>query len=308
MALPANPTSGTGTYGDFFTQVLTQLGLPATQSNLIALSAVAHLEGLNKRFNPLNSVVKSGNSTTFNSAGVQDYKTWNNGVAGTVALLQGSRWASVRNALADGDSTTSVLAAFTSTYATWGSHVTFSPSSGSGVVNQTLGQTGGSAPDNAAPYAPGSLKPPLTNAQRLGIYNYLNSRGLGQATLNTIKGFGFTLNADGSYPTVETNIAGKAQVIAVDTLLISDYDLTASAAPGTAGFSGGQGQTSSVVNTPDWVGELGTLLSDVLNVGFWKRAGIVVIALLLLIVAIYLLVRKHTPSPEQLAKVAEVSA
>lgn len=306
MPLPSNPTSGTGTYGDFFTQVLNQLGLPATQANLIALSAVAHLEGLNKRFNPLNSVVQSGNSTTFNDAGVQDYKTWNNGVAGTVALLSGSRWTSVRNALAEGNSTTNVLSAFTATYATWNSHVTFSASSGAGVVNQVLGQTGGAGADNTAPYPSGTLKAPLTNAQRLAVYQYLNAHGLGAATLNTLKSLGFTLNTDGSYPTVETNIAGKSAVAAADSLLISDYNLIVSSAPGTAGFSGGQGQTNTVINTPGWADELGSLLGDLVDAGLWKRIGIGALALVLVIIAVYLLVRKDLPSPSQVAEVAAI--
>lgn len=297
MALPANPTSGTGTYGDFFTQVLTQLGLPATQSNLIALSAVAHLEGLNKRFNPLNSVVRSGNSTTFNSAGVQDYKSWDNGVTGTVALLSGSRWASVRNALADGDSTSSVLAAFTSTYATWGSHVSFNPSSGAGVVNQVLGSTGGAAPLTVDPNPPIPLASinatNLTNAQRSTIYAYIAARH-GQTVADVIA----LLNEQGK---------GTSTPAQFNQVIIDDYE----SAINGGGSGAISGSTSTVLNTPslpDWAGELGTLLSDVLNVGFWKRAGIIVIALLLLIIGIYLLVRKHTPSPDQLAKVAEVSA
>jgi hypothetical protein len=163
------------TYSQFFSDVLTQMGLPDTQSNLIALGAVAHLEGLNDRFNPLNSVVQSGNSTQFNSVGVQDYKSYANGVAGTVALLQGSHWDGVVNALREGNSTGNVLAAFTSAY-TWDPGVQFSASSGGSVLNQSIGNgpSGTLGTDGSpAPVAPSVTASSITSGEISAIQSFL---------------------------------------------------------------------------------------------------------------------------------------
>lgn len=118
--------SGPGyTHKDFFDAVLQGIGAPVTYQNELALASVATLEGLNTRFNPLNSVVPSGNSTAFNSVGVQDYKSFNNGVAGTVALLNGSRWERVRNALQNDLGMDLILSEFTTVYQSWDPNVQF---------------------------------------------------------------------------------------------------------------------------------------------------------------------------------------
>lgn len=117
-----NPSMG-NTYADFFSDVLRELGIAPTTGALSALQAVAHLEGYNDRYNPLNSVVQSGDSTSFNSVGVQDYKNFDNGVAGTVSLLQGQHWDNVRSALKTGNEQT-VLGAFQQAY-TWDPGVQF---------------------------------------------------------------------------------------------------------------------------------------------------------------------------------------
>lgn len=112
------------THKDFFDAVLQGIGAPVTRSNELALASVAQLEGLNRRFNPLNSVVAYGGSTPFNTAGVQDYKTFNNGVNGTIQLLNGRYWDNVRTALQRDEGVTAVLAAFRAAY-TWAPGVNF---------------------------------------------------------------------------------------------------------------------------------------------------------------------------------------
>lgn len=108
----------------FFDQVLAGIGAPVTTGNELALAAVAVREGLNNRFNPLNSVIQSGNSTAFNSVGVQDYHSFANGVAGTVALLNGDHWTGVRTALQQNRGFSAVIASFQAAY-TWAPGITF---------------------------------------------------------------------------------------------------------------------------------------------------------------------------------------
>jgi len=110
---------------------------------------VAIIEGLNDRYNPLNSVVPSGNSTVFNSVGVQDYKSFDNGVDGTVKLLEGSPWTHVLAALRSGKDRNAVLNAFRTEYASWGSHPAFyapSVEQMNYVLNKSIGPDGPSTP------------------------------------------------------------------------------------------------------------------------------------------------------------------
>ncbi|WP_375504461.1 C40 family peptidase [uncultured Jatrophihabitans sp.] len=133
----------------FFTDVLTKLKLPTSPGNLNALYAVAQLEGQNDRYNPLNSVITEPGSSSFNSVGVQRYASFDSGVDGTVALLQGTHWNGVRAALAadprNGGGTTAVLAAFQAAY-TWDPHVHFPTTNLATVAARNVGPTGGSAP------------------------------------------------------------------------------------------------------------------------------------------------------------------
>jgi hypothetical protein len=126
-------------YRSFFSDVLSELGYPVTEANMEALAAVSILEGANNRYNPLNSVVPNGNSTSFNDVGVQDYKSYANGVAGTVALLRGSAWAGVDSALRNGSSKQGVLGAFQNVYQGWDPGVQFN--AGNDQIARTLGSS-----------------------------------------------------------------------------------------------------------------------------------------------------------------------
>lgn len=113
------------TYQEFFTQVLQGLDAPVTEASLDAFYAISTFEGLNGRYNPVNSVVPHGDSTKFNSVGVQDYKTFANGVAGTVALYKGEPWTHVVAALKGSDSTQMILEAVAAVYDGWDHGVTW---------------------------------------------------------------------------------------------------------------------------------------------------------------------------------------
>ena len=144
----ASTTSGASTATstqNFFTDMLTKLRLPTSADNLNALYAVAQLEGQNDRYNPLNSVIKEPGSSSFNSVGVQRYASFDSGVDGTVALLQGAHWNGVRSTLAANKGTTAVLAAFQAAY-TWDPHVHFPTVNLATVAARSVGPTGSSAP------------------------------------------------------------------------------------------------------------------------------------------------------------------
>lgn len=113
------------TYKQFFTDVLHKLNLPVTDHALHAFYSVCMAEGLNDRYNPVNSVVPYGDSSPFNSVGVQDYHGYNNGVMGTVALFEGSPWVGVVNAIKRKHTTNTIIKRFRDVYATWGSHPSF---------------------------------------------------------------------------------------------------------------------------------------------------------------------------------------
>jgi|ThiBio_1000_plan_1041568.scaffolds.fasta_scaffold00444_6 hypothetical protein len=151
----AGNTAGTTTAGGtstqtFFTQVLQTMHLPASSGNLDALYAVAQLEGQNDRYNPLNSVTKEPGSTDFNSVGVQRYISFDSGVAGTVALLQGGHWDGVRSAMAADRGTAAVLAAFKAAY-TWDPGVTFPTTNLAAVAARSVGPQPGTGGGEICP-------------------------------------------------------------------------------------------------------------------------------------------------------------
>ena len=139
----AGNTGGAATAGGtstqtVFTQVLQSMHLPASAGNLDALYAVAQLEGQNDRYNPLNSVTKEPGSTDFNSIGAQRYISFDSGVAGTVALLQGAPWRGVRSAMAANSGMAAVLAAFKAAY-TWDPGVKFPTTNLAAMAARSVG-------------------------------------------------------------------------------------------------------------------------------------------------------------------------
>ena len=63
------------TRGKFANDLLTRLGAPRTRRNRQALVAWMQTEGYGGKNNPLNTTMKMPGSTTFNTHGVQNYTT-----------------------------------------------------------------------------------------------------------------------------------------------------------------------------------------------------------------------------------------
>lgn len=66
---------------------LARINAPRLRRNLWALVAWMQAEGGNARFNPLNTTLKMPGSTDYNSVGVQNYVTLDQGLEATVRTL-----------------------------------------------------------------------------------------------------------------------------------------------------------------------------------------------------------------------------
>jgi hypothetical protein len=67
--------------------------------NVYALLAWMKAEGGSAHFNPMNTTQKASGSTPYNSAGVQNYTSWNQGIQATVATLTNGSYGPVLAAL-----------------------------------------------------------------------------------------------------------------------------------------------------------------------------------------------------------------
>lgn len=99
----AAPTAQS-TYYEFAIDVLKGLGEPVTPSNVDFILAWAKREGGGGAWNPLNTTLKHGTSTPLagNSAGVQNYSSFQDGVAATIQTLQSPLYKDIRNAFSTG--------------------------------------------------------------------------------------------------------------------------------------------------------------------------------------------------------------
>lgn len=130
------------TLKNFIDDFLTASGDKITAGDEAALEQVAQIEGPNLRYNPFNTVQTEPGSTSFNSAGVQQYADFGSGVAASVALFSdpAAKAAGIPQALASGNQA-AVNAAFHKFYESWGSNVNFASVKGADP-NQLVGAKG----------------------------------------------------------------------------------------------------------------------------------------------------------------------
>lgn len=124
FTLSSSSSTGGVSEQAFFADVLRGLGAPVTSGNLAGLAGVVQTEGVNNYYNPFNIEWHPGDDPSwrgvgnFNDVGVQEYGSYDQGVAATVAFLKGnSGWSNVINALKSGNQQM-VEAALTAKY-TW---------------------------------------------------------------------------------------------------------------------------------------------------------------------------------------------
>lgn len=101
------------TKGEFARKVLMGLGAPVTLHNRRALAAQGQTEGAGGKNNMFNTTQTMPRSTRFNSAGVQNYATGQEGVQATVKTLRykGHGYEKIVKALKDNLPATVTIAA-----------------------------------------------------------------------------------------------------------------------------------------------------------------------------------------------------
>jgi hypothetical protein len=100
---------------------LTKVGMPITSENVRAISAWEQAEGTKASFNPL-ATTQSGfaGETRFNSVGVKNYATYQDGIDANAHALLNGRYTNVLDALRAGNSATAVAQAIADS--PWGTH------------------------------------------------------------------------------------------------------------------------------------------------------------------------------------------
>lgn len=86
---------GFNNYCFFAIDVLVFLGAPRTHNNTISLVGWAQAGNNTCRFNPYNANASLTGSTACNSAGVQSYITWKEGVKATATAIEGPAYAQI---------------------------------------------------------------------------------------------------------------------------------------------------------------------------------------------------------------------
>lgn len=136
---------GTGqTYQDFWQAVFNVLGKPSSLGNLEAMAGISNFEGLNSYYNPMNIEYHPGDNPVlqgvdnWNSVGVQEYVSFDQGVKATAYFLTEPHWAGVNTALTTG-SYDLVNAAIKQAY-TWAAYQAPAKATADQILATRLGQ------------------------------------------------------------------------------------------------------------------------------------------------------------------------
>jgi peptidoglycan hydrolase CwlO-like protein len=90
LSMPVNPaiTGAGATFGDWAGLLLSRLGAPGCQENLVAVVSWEAAEGTAAAYNPLATTHDVPGATVFNSAGVKNYPSLEVGVHATIDTLE----------------------------------------------------------------------------------------------------------------------------------------------------------------------------------------------------------------------------
>lgn len=97
--------------GRFAADLLASLGYKATPENIRVINAWVAAEGTKAAFNPLATTQGASGATDFNSVGVKNYTSYEQGVEATVRTLRNGRYEPILQALEAGSSARSVAQA-----------------------------------------------------------------------------------------------------------------------------------------------------------------------------------------------------
>ncbi len=87
----------------FSRDVLGAIGAPTSEQNMAVMSAWVKAEGTKARYNPLATTRNAPGATQFNSVGVKNFATYQEGVATTVGAITNGLYGNVIAALRRGD-------------------------------------------------------------------------------------------------------------------------------------------------------------------------------------------------------------
>ncbi len=98
---------------------LTRLGMPVTAENVKAMVAWQQAEGTRALHNPLATTQNMPGATRFNSVGVKNYLTYDDGITANIKAITNGRYENVLAALRAGNSAEAVARAIAAS--PWGS-------------------------------------------------------------------------------------------------------------------------------------------------------------------------------------------
>lgn len=128
-------------------KLLERIGAPATRENLRALDAWQRAEGGSASFNPLNTTQRAAGASAYNSVGVRNFRSPQQGLEATADTLLNGRYGAIVNLLRSGRASAGQI----------GQAVENSPWGTGGGVLRVLGEPGGApaAGPGPAPAGPG---------------------------------------------------------------------------------------------------------------------------------------------------------
>lgn len=196
--MPVAPTGAASvvTPDAFWTQVLTDMGAPITQSNIEALRAWSEREGGGGAWNPLNSTQKMPGSTFFNhlsgSTGVQNYTDPTEGALATAKTIQNGNYPSIVAAFRTGNALPALV------------------SGGKGPIGQQLRKWSGGGYNNVMATASNYVSPTFSGGKKTGTASGVGAIATPTNT-NTCNTLGQSISNAGGVAVVG-GIPGEAQI------------------------------------------------------------------------------------------------
>lgn len=190
------------------TQLLKDLGYPVTKANLTYLAAWAQAEGGSAKYNPFNTTQTMPGATNYNSVGVKNYTSSEQGLQATEKTLTNGRYAGILAGLRAGTSAEMTAAALANS--PWGT---------GNLVEKILGSGGPSTPaatttDNGTASSAGNVD--CYWKISIPIVPDLCLDGVLWVTLGALGAVGFLVGS--AMLAVGSGVGGKPARIVLDTV------------------------------------------------------------------------------------------
>lgn len=105
---------------NFYERILKEIGAPVTDENLKFLYAWRQSEGKAGKYNPFNTTQSWPGATNFNSVGVKNYQSLEDGFQATIKTLKNGRYECILNGLRNNDGAQKISKKCSSDLKTWG--------------------------------------------------------------------------------------------------------------------------------------------------------------------------------------------